>query len=65
MLSSSVVFTKEITAQNAAANFVLNTYIQENDVLHKLNWLPIKERTEYHFFRLVHKSLWAGLCQIT
>ena len=39
--------------QNAAASFVLNTYTKENDVLHKLNWVPIKEKSEYHL-QLVH-----------
>ena len=40
------------------AGFVLNRYTTESDVLEKLRWLPIKERTEYHVLRLAHKSLW-------
>ena len=44
--------------QNAAGSFVLNKYTNESDLLHELKWLPIKERTEHHLLRLVHKSLW-------
>jgi hypothetical protein len=44
--------------QNAAVSFVLNKYASESDVLHELKWLPIKERTEHHLLRLVHKSQW-------
>ncbi len=44
--------------QNVAAGFVLNRYTTKSDVLQKLRWLPIKERTEYHVLHLAHKSLW-------
>ena len=40
--------------QRFAASFVNNRYTKMADVI-GLGWLPVKERTEFHLFRITHR----------
>ena len=53
--------------QTCVCGFVYNRFASTSDVI-RLNWLPIKERREYHLLKLTHKALhdenWPEIVQI-